>query len=579
MVIMRILVTGASGMLGQDIVNTFADAGHEVVATDRADLDITNPEAVEATIAKIIPDAIINTAAFNFVDKIEDPAVFPLAYAINTEGPGNLARAASKHNIPFVHYSTDYVFAGDKPDGYVETDKPNPISKYGKTKAAGEKLVQAAGGKWYILRLSKIFGNPGASADSKESFVQMMLRLAKEKPVLKVVDEEVGANSYTKDIAQTTLEILTKNGPSGIYHVVNEGGGVTWYEFAREIFEIVGVTTPCEPVSSNEFPQRPAARPKFARLLNTKLPKLRDRKDALREFLCPKNDFAPDSSIIIVSWNVRELLKNNLEKLFELRAKHSFEVIVIDNGSHDESARMIRETFPRVHLIQNDCNRGFAFACNQGMRVAQGKVVILFNPDMFPSENAFDHAYETLTERKDIGVLGIKLVREDGSVIKSVRRDPELIDQMAILLKLPHFCRCFTRRYLAEDFDYETSREVEQIRGSFFAFRKELTDQIGYLDEKNFFVWFEEVDFCKRVRSAGLKVWYSAQARCVDLIGQGFKQQSVLIKQRRLSLSMARYFKKWHPMWQACIVYSLRPLAITLGALVDFIGVRSRLWK
>lgn len=282
---MRILLTGAGGMLGADIVKTFTAAGHEVIATDRAELDIVDAEAVTRTIELHQPDAIINTAAYNFVDKVEDPAVYPLALAVNATGPGNLARAAASHGIPFVHYSTDYVFAGNKPQGYLEDDPTDPLSKYGQTKALGEEALKAAYGTWYIARLSKIFGQPGVSDLSKESFVQLMLRLAKEKPTLQIVDEEVGCPTYTKDVAQATLALLTDRWVPGIYHLVNEGAGVTWYGFAQEIFDVVGVTTPRVPVNADTFPPRPAARPKFAALLNTKAPKLRPRIEALREFL------------------------------------------------------------------------------------------------------------------------------------------------------------------------------------------------------------------------------------------------------------------------------------------------------
>ncbi len=281
---MRILLTGASGNLGQDIVRVFGAAGHDVAQTDRNELDITDALAVAAAIDREKPDVVINAAAYNAVDKCEDPDVYPLAYAINATGPKNIAEACASRSIPFVHYSTDYVFAGDKPEGYAEDDTPEPISKYGETKYAGEKFVQAAGGTWYICRLSKIFGRPGISEAAKPSFVSLMLRLAAEKPSLNIVDEEVGTPGYTKDIAEATLAMLTSSTPSGIYHMVNEGAGVTWYQFAEEIFGIAGVTTPRTPVPSSAFP-RAAKAPKFAPLLNTKLPKLRPRIDALREFL------------------------------------------------------------------------------------------------------------------------------------------------------------------------------------------------------------------------------------------------------------------------------------------------------
>lgn len=282
---MKILVTGARGMLGQDIVKVFASAGHEVIATDRQDLDITNKDAVETYVVKSAPDVIINAAAYNFVPKVEeDPAIYELAMSINAQGPANLARSAQAHGAKFVHYSTDYVFSGTKPEGYVETDEPDPISKYGQTKAAGEQAVAEVGGQYFICRLSKIFGLPGAGDGSKESFVALMLRLAKEKPELKIVNEEVGTPGYTPDIAVATLDLVTGNYQPGIYHIVNEGGGVTWFDFAQEIFEVAHVVTPRIPVPSSAFP-KPYRSPKFAELKNTKLPKLRDRREALREFL------------------------------------------------------------------------------------------------------------------------------------------------------------------------------------------------------------------------------------------------------------------------------------------------------
>ncbi len=283
----------------------------------------------------------------------------------------------------------------------------------------------------------------------------------------------------------------------------------------------------------------------------------------------------PDVSIIIVSWNVRELLKANLALLFEHKTRHAFEVIVVDNGSNDGTARMIRETFPAVHLIQNDANRGFAFACNQALRAARGAVFILFNPDMLMGEGAIDHAFDTLLAHKDTGVLGVKLVGSDGSIVPSVRRDPSLPDQLAILLKLPHLFARLTDRYLARDFDYSRSQNVEQIRGSFFAFRRDVMERVGALDADNFFVWYEEVDYCRRVRKAGYRVWYSAQVACTDLVGQGFKQQSVRVKQARFSRSMAHYFRKWHKPWQAWIIYALRPVAIAMGAVADLFRLRS----
>jgi dTDP-4-dehydrorhamnose reductase len=281
---MKVLITGASGMLGNDMLHACEAAGFEVVTTDRDQLDITDADRVQRFFEEYRPDVVINCAAYNFVDQIEDPASYEIAYAVNAMGPGHLAQSAKSIGARYVHFSTDYVFAGEKPEGYTEEDVPQPLSKYGETKLAGEQKVQEADGEYYICRLSKIFGAPGKTEGSKESFVALMLRLAQSKPELSVVDEEVGCPSYTVDIAEEVIRMLQDQAPSGLYHLVNAGPGVTWYEFAREIFHLTGVDIPVHPVPSSAFP-KPAQRPKFAALLNTKRPPLRSRTEALKAFL------------------------------------------------------------------------------------------------------------------------------------------------------------------------------------------------------------------------------------------------------------------------------------------------------
>lgn len=282
---MKILITGAQGMLGAQLVEVFKAAGHEVIAAGRNDLDITNRDQVFEFVRGWRPEVIINAAAYNFVDKVEDQEFYPFAFAINAEGPGNLAASAKEIGALMIHYSSDYVFAGDKADGYCEDDEPNPISKYGETKLAGERAVRDVGGEYYICRTSKIFGVPGQGENIKESYPALMLRMAAQKPELKIVDEEVGSPTYAIDIAHATLEMIEKEVSVGIYHLVNEGEGVSWYGFAKEVFDIAGVTIPYYPVASSEFDSRPAARPINSSLKNTKWKKLRPRIEALREFL------------------------------------------------------------------------------------------------------------------------------------------------------------------------------------------------------------------------------------------------------------------------------------------------------
>ena len=281
---MKVLVTGGKGALGQDVRDVFVATGHEVTALDREGLDITNRDQVMRLVSELKPEVIVNCAAYNLMDQAEDPAVYPLAYAINATGPGNLAEAALSIGATIVHVSTDCVFPGDKPEGYLETDQTHPISKYGESKLAGEQLVAQAGGNYYIARTSRLFGRPASSADAKESFVMLMLRLAASKPELSIIDEEVGMPTYTPDLALAIHELVADGHPYGIYHLVNSGEGVTWFAFTEEFFKLKNVTTPRKPVPAAAFP-KPAARPKFTVLKNTKFPPLRSRLEALKEFL------------------------------------------------------------------------------------------------------------------------------------------------------------------------------------------------------------------------------------------------------------------------------------------------------
>lgn len=281
---MNVLITGALGNLGGELREIFRENGHDVTALDRGDLNICDQAAVETCVLAGKFDTIINAAAYNNVDACEDPHYYPAAFAVNVEGPKNLGLAAAKVSARLVHYSSDYVFAGDKPEGYTEVDKPEPISKYGETKLAGELAALSSGAQVFIVRLAKLFGPPGQSEAAKPSFVTMMLRLARTRPELAIVDEEVGTPTYTRDAALSTLALLESGSVPGIYHFINEGPGVTWFQFAEEFFSLCGIETPRHAVSSAEF-QKPAKRPRFAPLKNTKFALLPERRLALREFL------------------------------------------------------------------------------------------------------------------------------------------------------------------------------------------------------------------------------------------------------------------------------------------------------
>jgi dTDP-4-dehydrorhamnose reductase len=280
----RILIIGSHGMLGQDLVRMF-DAGQswEVFAYDRDQIDISSEESLRKKIEEVSPKAVINAAGYNAVDKCEsDEIEFELAKKINGYGPGILAKICKEKDIPVVHFVSDYVFDGEKEE-YSESDKPSPISNYGRSKLLGEEEIKRNADKYYLIRTSKLFGKPGASPMSKKSFFDTMIALAKDNSVLKIVDEEKSCFTYTPDLALETKKIIEEKIPFGIYHVVNEGA-CTWYEAACELFKLAKMDVEVIPVSSNEFP-RPAKRPKSSVLLNTKLKPLRNYKKALKEYL------------------------------------------------------------------------------------------------------------------------------------------------------------------------------------------------------------------------------------------------------------------------------------------------------
>ncbi|HLD22033.1 MAG TPA: dTDP-4-dehydrorhamnose reductase [Patescibacteria group bacterium] len=281
MLIGPILILGGKGMLGQELARVFSDK--KTFVWDKEELDITDPNAVKEKLEYFAPKVVINAAAYNFVDKAEEDAAYAIAERVNAIGPKNLAESCKHINATFIHYSTDYVFEGVKKEGYTEEEAPNPQSRYAQSKRHGEEYALAAGGNVYIIRTCKLFGMPGASDQSKQSFVDLMLSLAKTKPQLEVVDEEYASPTYAPDLAAQTRVLLEGQYQPGIYHVTNTGA-CTWFEFANEIFKQKNISVQVKPVLASHFP-RPAARPKYSVLLNTKLPALRSWQDALHDYL------------------------------------------------------------------------------------------------------------------------------------------------------------------------------------------------------------------------------------------------------------------------------------------------------
>lgn len=295
-------------MLGQELVRVFRrDKNYAVTTWDKKELDITNQKQVNKKISELKPDIIINAAAYNAVDKAENPKEFIIAKKINGLAPGYLVKAAKKIGAIFVHYSTDYVFDG-QPEinlepagcthvcatcslhknftpqiGYTEEAKPKPISSYGKSKLLGEKEIKKVKGKNYIIRLSKLFGRPGKGEGAKRSFFEIMLETGRKNKEVRVINEETSCFTYAPDLAKKTKEIIEANKTFGIYHVTNSDP-CTWYEAVLELYKQAGLKTKIISVDSSAF-SRPAKRPYISTLINTKLNPLRSYKEALKEYL------------------------------------------------------------------------------------------------------------------------------------------------------------------------------------------------------------------------------------------------------------------------------------------------------
>lgn len=282
----KILILGAKGNLGRQLISVF-EPDYNVIAWDREEIDITDKALITKKIGDLKPNIVINATGYNAVDKCEeDEAEYELAKKLNGTAVGNIARACLDNNVIFVNYSSDYVFDGEKKEGYKEDDETNPINNYGRSKQLGEKEILKLSGrglKWYLIRPQKLFGSQGSSTMSKPNFFDVMLKIASEGKEPNVVNEEESPFTYTPDLARTTRELVESDKGYGIYHISNTFPA-TWYKAARELFKIAGVNVKVHPVSSDKFP-RPAKRPKYSTLLNTKLPPLRDWRDALREYL------------------------------------------------------------------------------------------------------------------------------------------------------------------------------------------------------------------------------------------------------------------------------------------------------
>lgn len=267
----KVLVTGAYGMLGQDLCPTLEDEGYEVIETDVDVMDITNPSDIDLFFSNEKPDIVVHCAAYTNVDKAEED--LETARLINATGTENVAKACKKYNATMVYISTDYVFDGNGTEPYKPTDKTAPLNNYGLTKWEGEEAVRNNLEKYYICRTSWLYGLMG------KNFVETMISLA-NKPELNVVDDQVGCPTWTMELANAIVKII-QNKPYGTYHTCGSNS-TSWYGFAKEVFKLAGLEVNLKPCATDKFP-RPAKRPAYSIMDNDGI--CRDWRAALKDYM------------------------------------------------------------------------------------------------------------------------------------------------------------------------------------------------------------------------------------------------------------------------------------------------------
>ena len=258
---MKVIVTGVKGQLGHDVVEELAKRGHTAIGIDIADCDITDASAVDSVIGRAKPDAVIHCAAYTAVDKAEDNV--EICRKVNAKGTENIAKSCKEYGAKMMYISTDYVFDGQGQRPWEPDDEvTQPLNGYGQTKYEGEVAVTSNVDKFFIVRISWVFGINGSN------FIRTMLRLGKERGAVKVVDDQIGSPTYTYDLAILLVDMIESD-KYGRYHATNEGL-CSWYEFTKEIYAAAGLDVDVTPVPATEFPTK-AKRPYNSRMSKEKL--------------------------------------------------------------------------------------------------------------------------------------------------------------------------------------------------------------------------------------------------------------------------------------------------------------------
>ncbi len=273
---------------------------------------------------------------------------------------------------------------------------------------------------------------------------------------------------------------------------------------------------------------------------------------------------------IIVSWNACEELKRCLESLRRSDGV-LLTTIVVDNASAEGNAAMVKNDFPEATLITNDRNRGFAAAVNQGVARAHGDVVLI-NPDLEVEPPTLAKLHESFGRYPSVGIVGPQLRYPNGSIQPSVKRFPDWFDLFLILSKVPNFFPGLTRRYNGLDRNYEKEQIVDQVMGSCFMIRRKTLEDVGAFDE-GFWMWFEEVDFCKRAKRQGWLTLFTPAARAVHARGASFSRASATEKQRALRNSIVHYSMKYFGKFKTRLLAPAELMSIVSGMLIDALNL------
>ena len=262
---MKLLITGANGQLGHDLISEAVKRGHTAVGVDIQEMDITNPDAVERVITSEKPDAVIHCAAWTAVDKAEEPENFEKVRAINVSGTENIAKICKKLDCRMMYISTDYVFDGQGTKPWEPDCRDyKPLNIYGQSKLDGELAVSSIVDKFFIVRIAWVFGVNGSN------FIKTMLKVGKTHDEVRVVNDQIGTPTYTYDLARLLIDMIETD-KYGYYHATNEGGYISWYDFTVEIYRQAGLSTKVIPVTTQEYGLSKAARPFNSRLDKSKL--------------------------------------------------------------------------------------------------------------------------------------------------------------------------------------------------------------------------------------------------------------------------------------------------------------------